>query len=295
MPESDVLALFASCSNTGRWGPDDELGTLNFITPEVRLQAFSGVLLGLPVSIGKDLDTVLSLRNPHPVVHRMLPAPDDSWADVVEVASHGFATTHLDAISHAAFEGKLYNGRAVAEVIGPAGLRFGSIHAQRDGILTRGVLLDVAAARGVAWLAPDEGVYPEDLARAEDLAGTQVRRGDAVFVRVGLSAREAVEGPEDPATRAGLMPECLPWLFEREVALYGGDCIERLPLPYPRIPMPLHVVALAAMGLPFLDAPELELLAETCRRLRRFDFLLTCAPLRIVGGTGSPVNPICYF
>jgi len=114
-------------------------------------------------------------------------------------------------------------------------------------------------------------------------------------VRVGLSAREAAEGTEDPSRRAGLMAECLPWLHQREVAVFSGDCIERLPQPYSRIPMPLHMVGLVAMGLAILDCTELEELRIVCQALNRYEFMVTCAPLRLRGGTGSPVNPICVF
>ncbi len=298
MSEDEVLALVETCSNAGRWGPDDELGTLNFIDPAVRLAAIATVTLGRSVSIGKDLDTVASTANPVPVVHRMLlDRHEDSFSafDVVEIAPHGFAVTHLDAIGHVYFDGGVYNGRHARDVVSARGMSFGSIMAQRDGIMTRGVLLDIPAARGVRWLTPGEGVYPDDLERAEVLAGTRVRRGDAVIVRVGLSARETVEGREDPSVRAGLMPECIPWLHEREVAVFSGDCIEMIPLPYSRIPMPLHQIALGSMGMPFIDATELEELAAICRELGRYEFLLTVAPLRLIGGTGSAVNPICTF
>jgi len=147
----------------------------------------------------------------------------------------------------------------------------------------------------VPWLTPDEGVSPGDLDRAEALAGERVGSGDAVIVRVGLAARERVEGTEDPSHRAGLLPECLPWLHEREVAVYGGDCIEKLPSPYPRVPAPFHMVALVAMGLVLLDNPAVEELADVVQEVGRSAFLLTCAPLALRGGTGSAVNPLAVF
>lgn len=298
MPEEEVLRIAERCSNHGRWGPDDELGTLNFIEPATRLAAIATVRIGRPVSIGQDLATVASPANPVPAVHRMLYAAHngaDAAFDVVEIAPHGLAVTHLDAVAHMFIEGRIYNGRSAAETVTPTGLGFGSIHAQRNGILTRGVLLDIAAVSGVPWLLPTARIYPDDLDRAEALAGTSVRRGDAVFVRTGLMARVAAEGPEDPSMRAGLMPECIPWFHEREVALYSGDCYDHVPLPYTRLPAPFHQIALASMGMPFLDATDLEELSAVCAELGRYEFLLAVAPLRIPGGTGSAVNPICYF
>jgi kynurenine formamidase len=298
MPEEQVLRLAEACSNQGRWGPDDELGTLNFIDPATRLTAVATVRIGRPVSIGQDLDTVRSPANPVPVVHRMLYAAHDganAALDLLEIAPHGLAVTHLDAVAHMFAEGRIYNGRSAASTVTPAGLAFGSIHAQRDGILTRGVLLDVPASRGLRWLEPTARIYPADLDRAEALGGVAVRRGDAVFVRTGVTARVKAQGPEDPSRRAGLMPECIPWFHQRDVALYSGDCYDHVPLPYTRLPAPFHQIALASMGMPFLDATDLEQLSAICAELGRYEFLLTVAPLRIRGGTGSPVNPICYF
>lgn len=298
MSEQQVIGLFESCSNRGRWGDADELGTLNFITPRRRLEALALVTEGRAVSVGLDLDLVRSKKNDVPAVHRMLYVAHDrpfGAADVTEIAPHGLAVTHMDAIAHANFRGAIYNGRSASEEVLADGVRFGSITAAAGGVVTRGVLLDVAASRGVPWLTVDQGVWPEDLDAAERLAGTRVRSGDAVFVRVGLGAREAVEGSEDPVARAGLMAECLPWMHEREVAVYAGDCIERIPLPYVSVPEPLHQVGIAAMGLSILDNVDMEQLATACREFGRSEFLVMYAPLRIPGGTGSPVNPLCLF
>ena len=298
MAEAEVIALFDQCSNRGRWGPDDELGTLNYITPEKRLAAIRLVETGQVVSIAMDIDVVRSSKNPDPAIHRMLyiEHTDPSGAsDVTEIAPHGYAVTHLDGVGHANFRGAMYNGRRAEDEVLSSGLRFGSVLAAKDGIVTRGVLLDVAASRGVDWLTVDDGVWPEDLEAAERLAGTRVTRGDAVFVHVGLAPREAVEGPEDPGHRAGLMAECLPWLHEREVAVYSGDCIEKIPLPYTELTGPLHQIGLASMGLTLLDNVALEELAATCRALGRHEFLVVAAPLRIPGGTGAALNPLCIF
>jgi kynurenine formamidase len=300
MSEEDVLAFARTCSNQGRWGVDDELGTLNLIEPATRLAALATVRTGRAVSIGRDLDTRPSAMNPMPAQHRMLDVgsdggPANAAYDALEIPVHSLAVTHIDAVAHMFVEGRIYNGRNASEVVTPTGLAFGSVYAQRDGIFTRGVLLDVAASSGVSWLEPTTGIYPEDLQRAEELSGVTVRPGDAVFVRVGLNARAAAEGPEDPTTRAGLMPECIPWFFERDVAVYSGDCYDRVPLPYTRVSAPFHQIALASMGMTFLDSVDLEELSAVCAELGRWEFLLTVAPLRVRGGTGSPVNPICYF
>jgi kynurenine formamidase len=297
MPEDEVVALFTECSNRGRWGDDDELGTLNYITPAKRVQAAGLVRTGRFVSLGRDIDTVQSAVNPQPAIHQMLYYNRHSLTcvDSIALGIHGNATTHLDALGHIFWGERLYNGRQQADVVTPGGLLYANIMAQRDGIFTRGVLLDITAARGVAWLTPDQSVTPQDLEAAERAGGTRVEPGDAVVVHVGLEARERVEGPEDPRVRAGLDAGAVRWLHQRQVAVFTGDCFERIPQPYRRVPLPLHQVGLVAMGLVLLDNPTLTELVRVCTSLRRAEFLLMAAPLRIPNGTGSPVNPIAGF
>jgi kynurenine formamidase len=297
IPEDEVVALFTECSNRGRWGDDDELGTLNYITPAKRVQAAGLVRTGRFVSLGRDIDTVQSAVNPQPAIHQMLFYNRHSLTcvDSIALGIHGNATTHLDALGHIFWGECLYNGRQQADVVTPGGLLYANIMAQKEGIFTRGVLLDVAAARGVAWLTPEQSVTPQDLEAAEAASGMRVEPGDAVVVHIGLEARERVEGPENPSVRAGLDAGAVRWLHQRQVAVFTGDCFERIPQPYRRVPLPLHQVGLVAMGLVLLDNPTLVELVRVCNRLGRAEFLLTAAPLRIPNGTGSPVNPIAGF
>jgi kynurenine formamidase len=297
MIEPDLAWLYKRCSNVGRWGPDDERGTLNLITAAKRAEAARLVTEGRTVPLGRALKTEPSRVNRSPAVHRMLFAGHAPYMchDAVEFAPHGYAVTHLDAPGHVFFDGLIWNGRDAAAVVTSAGLQFGSIRAFNDGVFTRGVLLDIAAARGVAWLADDDDVTPADLDLAEELAGVSVSPGDAIIVRIGLASREAVLGEEDPTRRAGLTSECLMWIKDRDVAVYSGDCVERRPSPYPTYPLPVHMIGMAAMGLVFLDNLAVEALRDTCRELDRWSFLLTCAPVVLDGATGSPVNPLAVF
>jgi kynurenine formamidase len=297
MTDDEIVALFERCSNKGKWGPDDELGTLNYITSDKRRRAMQLAQHGQVVSIGRDMSTGFSQLNPIPMVHRMLfdADPPLSALDSIEVAPHGFAFTHLDAITHVFFEGNAYNGQRAADVLRPTGLVSGSVYAQRNGIVTRGVLLDITAVRGVAFLEPGEAVTADDLEAAEKLAGVPIETGDAVFLHVGLERREAVQGPEDPSVRAGVDASCLPWLHDKQIAVYSGDCVDQIPFPSTRLPLPLHQVGLVAMGLVLLDCPRIDDLVAMCAELAINEFLLTAAPLRIPGGTGSPVNPLCLF
>ena len=208
----------------------------------------------------------------------------------------GLHLTHLDAVAHVYRGPDIYNKRKAADVALPSGLAFGDMLAQKDGVFTRGVLLNIAAVRGSNWLTPEEGVYAADLDAAEKRQQIRVESGDCIFVYTGLQKREAAEGPENLGQRVGIMPDAIKWMHQREVAVYSGDCVDAFPNPYGvRYVIYFHAIALAAMGLILLDIPALEPLVTLCDQLKRSDFLLTMAPLRIKGGTGSPVNPIAIF
>ncbi len=296
--EEELDALFDEVNNAGRWGPDDELGTLNYITPQKRISAAALVREGRAMSIARDLDTIQSDNNPQPVRHSMCYQSHYpiGCVDAIVIDMHGFALTHLDAVAHVYRGNDVYNGRLASEVALPGGLSFGDILVQKDGMLTRGVLLNIAALRGAEWLAPDDGVYAADLLAAEERQGIKVESGDCIFVYTGLQKREAAHGPENLGERVGIMPDALKWMHEREIAVYSGDCIDAFPNPYSaRYALYFHAISLAAMGLVLLDIPALEPLLEVCEELDRSDFLLTMAPLRLKGGTGCPVNPIAVF
>lgn len=296
--EEELDALFDEVNNAGRWGPDDELGTLNFITREKRVAAASLVQQGRAMSIARDLDTIQSDNNPAPVRHTMCYQSHYpiGCVDAVVIDMHGFAMTHLDAVAHVYRDQDVYNGRLAADVTSPGGLTFGDILVQQDGMFTRGVLLNIAAVRGVDWLEPDDGVYAADLVAAEERQGIKVESGDCIFVYTGLQKREAVEGPENLGQRVGIMPDALKWMHEREISVYSGDCVDAFPNPYSaRYAIYFHAISLAAMGLILLDIPALEPLLEVCEELDRSDFLLSMSPLRLKGGTGCPVNPTAIF
>jgi len=297
LTDAELEAMFRRCSNTGRWGANDELGTLNYITPAKRIAAAALVKTGEVVSVARDLTTRQSKTNAQPVVHTMAaidpngPAAVDSFT----IASHGMVVTHMDALCHFSWKDQFYNGRKRSETLSASGATWGSIYAQRQGIFTRGVLLDVAAARGVRWYNPDEYVTVADFEAAEKRQRVRVGSGDALFVRTGMERMEAEQGEQDIYPRAGLHAECAEWMHGRQASVYGGDCIEKLPYPSESFTSAVHMIVLASMGLPILDWPSLTELAATCERLQRWDYLLTTAPLRLPGGTASPINPLCIF
>ena len=293
----DVLALHETLSNWGRWGDEDQLGALNLITPQVTAAATASVRTGRTVSCARALNTQAAVDNPTPVAHHMIGTFTEGWgADYVALAPHGFATSHIDALSHVFHEGKLFNGYDAETVTAHGATRLG-IHQLHGGIVTRGVLLDIPALRGVDTLAPGEPVFPDDLEAAETRAGLQVRAGDVLFVRTGRWRWRDEHGPWDLASRAaGLDAACLPWLRDRDVAALGSDGIsDVMPSRVDGVPMPIHTVAIVALGLHLMDNLDFEALATACAEEGRWEFLLAVAPLVLRRGTASPVNPIAVF
>ena len=293
----DVLALHETLSNWGRWGDEDQLGALNLITPQVTAAATASVRTGRTVSCARALNTQAAVDNPTPVAHHMIGTFTEGWgADYVALAPHGFATSHIDALSHVFHEGKLFNGYDAETVTAHGATRLG-IHQLHGGIVTRGVLLDIPALRGVDALAPGEPVFPDDLEAAETRAGLQVRAGDVLFVRTGRWRWRDEHGPWDLASRAaGLDAACLPWLRDRDVAALGSDGIsDVMPSRVDGVPMPIHTVAIVALGLHLMDNLDFEALATACAEEGRWEFLLAVAPLVLRRGTASPVNPIAVF
>jgi kynurenine formamidase len=292
-----VLAFHKTLSNWKRFGENDQLGTLNLITAEKRADAARLVQSGRIVSCSRPLPTVAAADNPNPVVHLMTAtATEEYGGDYFAIASHGFATSHIDALCHIFHDGKLYNGYPIEKVTAHGALELG-IQELRDGIVSRGILLDIPRARGVPYLERGDPIFPEDLERAEFECDVRVEEGDVLLVSTGRWAYRDAHGPW-PASEgiAGLDASCLPWLHERGVAALGSDGVsDVLPSRVQGITMPIHTVAIVAMGLHLLDNLELRDLSASCAQEHRWSFLLTIAPLVLKRGTASPVNPIALF
>ncbi len=300
-------AIFEAVKNWNRWGADDELGALNLITPQRRRAAAACVRAGVSVSCGRDLPVTPAPDNPHPALHMMIQGGDDcvipefgfeSTSDFVGLAVHGMSTSHLDALCHVFVDGHMYNGFASSEVKS-TGARRGSVMAAKDGIVSRGVLLDIPRLERRAWLEPQELIHPAQLDAAEAAQGVSVESGDVLLVSTGRDARRDETGPWHPIEVgfAGMHPECLPWLHQRGVAVLGSDGVsDMLPgLGIPGWPMPVHQVGLVGMGLHLLDNLKLDELSVACAEHGNWDFQFTVAPLRVERGTGSPVNPVALL
>jgi kynurenine formamidase len=301
--EPDPLSYIESLSNWGRWGERDQLGTLNHIKAATRAAAARLVRDGVAVSCAWDIDDMrrvmirsaegLADLDRDPTLPRWFSTVDD-----IGMKYHGQTITHLDAPAHIFWDGLAYNGVAPQAVNADRGATVLSVAACPTGAVTRGVLLDLPAVAGVEWLTRGTSVRAKQLDEAEQALGVRVRRGDAVLVRVGHDAirrRQTVAAILGGAS-SGLHPSCLPWLADREVALLASDATNDVtPLIPGPLPLPVHVIGLRAMGLWLIDNADLDELGRECARRGRYEFQFTLAPLRLVGATGSPVNPIAVF
>jgi kynurenine formamidase len=214
--------------------------------------------------------------------------------DYLALDLHGLWTTHVDALSHMFVRGEMFGGRPASEVRSD-GARSNTVLSMADGVVGRGVLLDVARVRQRPYFGLGEVVTVDDLEAAEASQGVHVGRGDVLSVMWGREARRSVTRGFDGFS--GLHAECLPWLHRRQVAVLGSDGISD-PMPFvgtPQWPFPVHQIGITAMGLHLIDNMKLAHLSERCADAGRWEFLFTMAPLRIVKGTGSPVNPVAVL
>jgi kynurenine formamidase len=303
--EDEVLAYFDTLSNWGIWGDDDRLGTLNHIGPEQRVAAAGLVSAGATISLAWDVDTVPRVDHAFGPAQRFMLATGEGLSETggggalehIGLVYHGYTVTHLDALSHIFWNGHMYNGRPAGAVTAMFGAREHDVRGASAGIVTRGVLLDVTD--DAPWLPPGTAVFPADLERAESAAGVTVGTGDVVVLRTGYGRLVRENGHYNVRAqgRAGLHPACLPWLHERQVAAIASDsACGVMPCPaYPSLHDPVHAIGIVAMGLWLIDNCDLEELAAACARYGRAAFQFVLAPLRVVGGTGSPANPLALF
>ncbi|MFG2981106.1 cyclase family protein [Streptomyces sp. NPDC048258] len=297
-------ALYEELCDRSPRAPDDRRGALGHLTPERVVAAAAEVRSGLTVSLAAPIETLAGPDNPDPAHHRMIaPAAGESGRAGLHFARdrfamnvHGDADSHLDALCHVLFDGELYNGVPASSVT-PEGARELSVEAVRDGIVGRGVLLDVPRLRGVPWLEPGDHVTTDDLTAAEEAQGVRVLPGDMLFVRVGHRPRRQERGAWDAArARAGLHPTAVRFLADRQVSVLGGDGNnDTAPSAVAGIGFPVHVLAMHAMGLHLMDYLQFEELTRACARAGRWSFLCVVAPLRLPSATGSPVNPIAVL
>jgi kynurenine formamidase len=291
--------MMTSLSNWGRWGKEDQLGALNLITSNKRKEAAALVRDGVSISLAHNVIKEKLFNSP-PFEHHMISTgqtPDSEGAlDNYSVAYHGYDQTHVDALCHFFYKGQMYNGFSQQEVT-DKGAGKDSVINIKNGIFTRGVLMDFPRLWGVKYLRGRRAITLKDIEEWEKKTGVKIESGDAVLVRTGHWARYDEEGEwQVEEDSAGLDASCMPWLKKHDVAVLGSDlALDVMPSGIQGVRHPVHLLTLVAMGAPILDNLDLEALSEAAASRRRWSFLLIVAPLAVEGGTGSPVNPVATF
>jgi hypothetical protein len=269
------------------------------ITPAKRRAAAALVKDGVSISLAHDALTAKAPDNDAPFGHKMLftgAHPNGDWfMDEYTVAFHGLAHTHMDSLGHTAWKGRMYNGFPQLDVTSEGAKELG-ITMFRDGIFSRGVLIDIPRLRGLSWLEPGTPIYPAELDAWEKKTNVRIGSGDVVILRTGRWALRAAKGPWDPSRIAGLHASCVRWLKDRDVAIAGSDaCLDVLPSGVAGVVQPVHQLLLVAVGMPIFDNLDLEALAGEAAKRGQWTFLITAAPTPVPGGTGSPLNPTVIF
>jgi kynurenine formamidase len=302
--------IFESVKNWGRWGPDDQLGTLNYITPAKVREAAGLVRSGRRVSMEIPINTVAGPDNPNAAIHFISQAHDFDIGssglrfalDFLGMACHGDCHSHVDALCHISYKGLVYNGKAAEEVVNSKGATSLDIANIGNGVVGRGVLLDLPRFRGVKWLEPGEAVTRAELEACEEAQGVHLGEGDIFVYRTGHHRRRLELGawsndyPPAGEGKAGLHVDTVPWMHERKIAAFlpDGDG-EAVPSVVPGMLYPIHPLQIVAMGMLTADSLQFEDLARACEEEGRWEFMVVGLPLRLPGGTGSPWNPLAIF
>lgn len=304
--EAEFRQAMTELSNWGRWGPDDGLGAANLITPAKRRAAAALVTEGRSVSLAHDV-----IQAPEPegrwyLDRQVVSVSDTGASDRYQYTGtyHGVIHSHLDSVAcHVMFEGRGYNGVTAEQVAAAEGCPQGSIHALREGVFTRGVLFDATLLPGLdsgrGWVEPGTAIRAADLEALERIQGVRVEPGDVILLHTGRWKRRAALGPWNPSEEgvAGYHSDVAYFLKERGVSFIGHDMWnDAFPHEYSDdVRLPIHRLALVALGVGIFDNLDFDDLAATARELGRYEFLFVAAPLRIEKGMGSPLNPIATF
>ena len=300
-----LRAIAVTVSNWGRWGADDEIGTLNLITAQAVRRGAACVKRGAVFSLGLRFDAngpqTGSIGRVNPI-HLMSaidtgvgPDPEGFRYNDDFVTMPLQCATQWDGLAHVGYGGKLYNGHAMASVTA-AGAGRNSIDKIGRGVISRGVLLDVARIQGADRLEPGVVITPADLDRAEQATGTKITGGDVLLIRTGHLTRFTKDGDRQAymSREPGLGIDCVEWLHRRDVAAVAADtmAIEVIPFEDPKLPLPFHMLAIRDMGLTLGEMFDLEELAADCARDGVYEFLFSAPALKITGAVGSPLNPL---
>ena len=304
---ADFEAMFESVKNWDLWGPNDVMGTLNYLTSALVTRAATLVKSGRSISMAIPINTIAGPDNSSPAIHHMTQLHD--WdigsgtlrfaSDFLGINFHGDCHTHIDALCHLAYADRLYGDRPASSVTSH-GARTLAIDDYAHGITGRGVLLDIPRLRDVPYLEPGEAVTRAELEEAERAQDVRLEEGDIFVFRTGHHRRRLERGPWDNGYtgegKAGLHVDTIPWMHERKIAMFmpDGDG-ETVPSTVDGILFPIHPLQIVAMGMAVSDSLNLEDIATACEEEQRWEFMVVACPLRLPRGTGSPFNPIAIL
>jgi len=286
--------LFQRVKNWGRWGADDQLGSVNLITPAKRKQALSLAKTGQTISLVHNPITDKAEDNNSPFEQTMLPGFN---MDRYAVSYHGYAHSHMDALCHILYKDQTYNGYARAIVNTEKGCTKLSIDNLKNGLITRAVLLDIPRLKGLPYLEPGTAIYQEDVEAWEKIAAVKIEPGDVILLRTGRWARREKLGPWNVGRNAaGFHSSIIPFIKARGVAIVGSDAASDVtPSMVEGVSLPIHTLLITALGVNILDNQDLEAVAELAAKLKRWEFTIAINPMPVTGGTGSPMNTLAIF
>ena len=312
IPYEQVMKMEKDLSNWGRWGKEDERGSLNLVTAHTTLSALRLAKDGVYVSLArfaelkKEVDTFTFgetkhwMSNVNPETHQVRGALDNIMFGI-----HDGTNSHLDSLCHYNLEQNginvVFNGHP--QNLDEQGCKQDAIDRMGPGLITRGVLVDMPLLKGVPYLEPGTPILVSDLEAWEKFAHVKIGAGDAVMIRNGRWARRAALGPWNSAREAaGLHASAMPWLKQRDIVLLGSDAVNDVQpsgveggVPGEAKSRPVHLLSIAVMGVPLVDNGYFEDVAKEAAQRKRWDFLLTVQFTRVPGGTASTFNALAVF
>ncbi|GGO83672.1 cyclase family protein [Nonomuraea cavernae] len=300
-------------NNWGRWGPDDELGTVNFITPAMVTEAAGSVRDGRAVSCAIPIQEVMPVNPARPaVVHTFMYTGVDFAGPDAHKEFNGFqgsddhismplqSSTHWDGLAHVAHDDAMYNGFWAGNVAAYSGARRCGTHLLKDRLAGRGVLLDIARHLGVDHLAPGHAITVDELDACAAAQDVEIGTGDILLLRTG--EMPFFYGLPDKAEfwlagSPGLAMETVDWIHHREIAALAVDniAIEVVPARPYEGGYPMHARLIRDLGLTIGELWWLEELTEACEAANRWEFFLVAAPLHVTNAAGAPINPIAFL
>ena len=300
MSRAEFDQMLQDISNWGRWGDDDELGTLNLITPDKRRDAATLVEDGVSVSMSLELNKIADLNNGEPFKHQKTVEEFGGHlgaTDNYSVSYHGYAHSHMDGLQHIAHDGMAYNGVAYDSIAAADAEQLGIQNVAINGVFTRGVLVDMPRHLGIDYLPAGTAITAADIEDWEGKSGVRISSGDVLLIRTGRWVQIAEEGQWNILEKAaGSDASFAAWLKARDVTMIGSDGIsDVMPSGVEGLAIPLHALVIVGLGMPILDNLDLEAVADAAAERNRATFLFVGAPLRVPGGTGSPLNPLAVF